>query len=158
MKLEETYNVRHDLIGITVSTFSRTEDNLTQDRPSPARLSYRTVAGCRWDSLVHETKWAVIYFKIGRNLKIFVFPWQCMWGFLSFGIWRHFTQHSVPNFSDNLVVIKCQQNIMYWHRVICQKNGIFCTFVWKWWILVFSKPHSVQSAHIIVSIHVKFLQ
>jgi len=50
MKLDETYIDRHDLIGITV-TSSRTENNLTQDRPSPARLSYQTSAGCRWDSL-----------------------------------------------------------------------------------------------------------
>jgi len=71
VKLEETYYDRHDLIGITVSTFSRTEDNLTQDRPSPAQLSYRTAVGCKWDSLVLEKKWAIIHFKMRRNLKFF---------------------------------------------------------------------------------------
>jgi hypothetical protein len=94
---------------------------------------------------------------VARNFKIFRFSQRYIWGFLSFGIRHRATRHSDPNFSDSSVVRKNQQKIMYWWSVMFRQNGIFCTFVWKWCISVFSKLHCVRSADIIVIILVKLL-
>jgi hypothetical protein len=106
----------------------------------------------RWDSLEHEREWAVTHFKMAWIMKNFRFSQRCMWSLLSCVMSRHVTQYFVPNVSDNSVVRKCQQKIMNWRSATFQLNGTFCTFVWKWWILVFRPPHSVRSAHIIVII------
>jgi hypothetical protein len=83
---KKTYSDYHGLIGMTVSTFPRTNWGQSWVPQSghavTHRLSYRSAAKWRWDLLELQTKWAVIYFRMVRNLKISRFSQSCLWGFL----------------------------------------------------------------------------